>query len=503
MSWTSIILTVNSVVIDNSRIFGVIRIKRRENEASVMDVTLLESTGVQDLNYWHGKDVSLVVDGVTAFTGLIDYPNTDVVGRKIALVCSDNRREILNANVSGELSSIGHYSDAVFSGPDDVIDELEQRLQTVPSVAELKPDGVYAITDINPKGVADYTLTNADVYRRNPGVTPASRTRLTNQVDLDFEFRYTRLRHRERGFKIEDLSFCDILDLGVLGSFTKKTTMENWANNLGWLLNDSSIVWEEMPASTPSTAPPCTVDIAYVQDTSFATSMTFDAATRFAQTITEKFSITVNAPQSIAQYGLINWGQSNGYEAKYESNDWESFTEYAEPTGGTDDVNDYYIDKTGDISDFNNAVLTAINIAKTKIIKSHRDHRTDFEIELNLDLNLTHTIALNTDYITAKGKVTDIEHTLFLSKRYGVTKVEIAQSTAQGAQVSDAINVPVRPAAPVVADAFVDPLIMPIADDDLITPAIDDLSRNEQVVTTAVTYNLEIQNDPYQVTFNG
>ncbi|MCP3674553.1 MAG: hypothetical protein GY829_08830, partial [Gammaproteobacteria bacterium] len=121
----------------------------------------------------------------------------------------------------------------------------------------------------------------------------------------------------------------------------------------------------------------------------YATSLTFDAAKRFAQTVTEEFQITVKAPQSISQYGVINWNQDNGIESDYDSNTWESFAAYSTPTGGTANANDYYIEQ--DNADYTSAIETALNIANTKIIKSHRDTQVNFETDLRLDFNLTHT----------------------------------------------------------------------------------------------------------------
>lgn len=500
MPFTSASLTVNSVAIPNNQIHGLITISMRENDASTMEVTLITPTGSQDIDYWAGKDVVLVINGVTAFTGVVDMPEIDVIGKKITLVCTDKRREVLNSVLSATINTIGYHSDAVFSEAENVIDELDQRLQTIPSAVDIKPDGTYAITDINPKAIPDITLTASDVYRRTPEVSPTSRLRLINQVNLKFDFRYTRLRHRERGFKIEDLPFCDILDLGPLGSFTLKNTFLSNAQLMDWKINESTIVWEEMPPSG-DTSPPCTVSIIYVHDPRFATSMTYDAATRFVQTVIESYDITIKAQQSVNQYGLIAWNQNNSFDVKYDAKDWEDFTEYSAPTGGVSDPNDYYIDQDGVTTDFDNAVLTAMNIAATKIIRSHRDTQVNFETDLRIDFDLTKTIELTTPILNAKGKVTAIDHYIDITNRDGVTTTEISLSTAQGTQIPDALTVPTRPTVPVISDAWTDPQVMLISAGTIDTPAIDDTSRNEQIVTQPVTYDLEIQNDTFSVAF--
>lgn len=501
MALPTIVLTVNSVAVNNNTIVGAISITHRENEASLMEVTLQPAAGLQDLDSWAGKSITLDVGGVRSYTGVVDMPEVDVIYKRITLVCTDKRRERLNDDLAATIGTIGFYSDAVFPEVENVIEELDQRLQTIPSAADYKPDGTYALTDINPKTIPDITLTDSDIYRRQPQVNTTSRARLTNQVNLTFDFQYTRKRHREREFKIQDLSFCDILDLGALGSFTLKKTFLNYADQMDWIVNESTIVWEEMPASTASTAPPCTVDIAYIHDDRFATSMTYDAATRFSQTVTERFTITVKAPQSITQYGLIDWDQANGLKVEFDSSNWESFKKYQAPTGGTSDANDYYIDEAGLTADFDDAILTAINIANTKIIRSHRDAQATFETDLRTDFDLTKTIELSTVPLDAKGKVTEIFHLIDISLGKGNTTTTISLSTATGTQTPDSLTVPTRPSVPVLADAFTEPQVMLISDGNVVTPAIDDTSRDEQIVTSNVTYNVEIQNDTFGVTF--
>ena len=497
--FTSLVLTVNAIVITHNQIHGLITISRRENEASTMNVTLITPTGLQDLDYWAGKDISLVINAVTTFTGTIDIPEIDVVYKKIKLVCTDKRREILNDQ---DVSTVGFYSSAIFSETENTIEELEQRLTTIPSVADIKPDGTYSITDINPKAIADFTLLDADVYRRKPSVSPTSRGRLTNQVNLNFKFRYSRRRHRERNFKIGSFSFCDHVE--TAGSkYTPKEDFYNYIDSMDWHLNESTVVFEDLPPSGLITSCAVTDFIWYNFNNLLALWVTFAAATRFIQTVTEDFTITVKAPQSITQYGLIDWDQDNGSNIEYDDNTWEATKTYKAPTGMTSDTNDYYFDED-DATVYNDAILASINIANTKIIRSHRDTQVNFETDLRLDFNLTHTIELSTIPLDAKGKITSIYHVIDIAKRKGNTTTEISLSTAQGVQVSDSLTAPIRPSVPIIADAYSNPILIPMdisGDGNIVTPAIDDTSRDEQIVTQAVNYDIEIQDDTFGVTF--
>jgi len=67
--------------------------------------------------------------------------------------------------------------------------------------------------------------------------------------------------------------------------------------------------------------------------------------------------------------------------------------------------------------------------------------------------------------------------------------------------VSDPLVIPARLSIPVIADAWTDPQIMLISNGLVNTPAIDDTSRNEQIVASALIYDVEIQNNTFGVTF--
>jgi hypothetical protein len=500
MSFSSLTLTIDSVATPASEICEYIRIDRRENEAATMEVTLLPGTGSQDITDWAGKSISLVVDTVTAYTGVIDYPQVNVIGKRIILICTDKRREIINNQT---ISSVGYYSSHIFQDVDEVADELAQRLQTIPSAADIKPDGTYAVTSMLPKATADFTLTDSDVYRRNPTVSPTSRARLINQVNLSFKYRYTRLRHRERSFQIGDNTFCEY-SLAGDGVFTYKKQFMDYIAGMTWQLKPDSVVFEELPPSSISYSQ-CAGDpfIWNKPNDLYALWVEFDAAYRFAQTITEDYTLTVKAPQSITQYGTIEQDLSHGCETVYDAAEFEKNDAYKTPTGFTTSADDSYDDQD-DSTEFNNAVETAINIAATTILKSHRDTQVTFETDLRLDFDLTKTIYLNSTPLQAKGKVTALNHSLDITNKFTTTTTEISLSTAQGTQTADTLTAPTRPTVSLDADTYTSTILIELTTagvGDITSPAIDATSRDEQTETASQTYNLEIQNDTFGITF--
>jgi hypothetical protein len=264
------------------------------------------------------------------------------------------------------------------------------------------------------------------------------------------------------------------------------------------------VVFEELPPSSISYSQ-CAGDpfIWNKPNDLYALWVEFDAAYRFAQTITEDYTLTIKAPQSITQYGLIEQDLSHGCETVYDASAFEKNDTYQAATGFTTDTNDYYDDQD-DATEFTNAVETAINIAATTIIKSHRDTQVNFETDLRLDFDLTKTIYLNSTPLQAKGKVTSLVHSFDITNRFAQTTTEISLSTASGTQTADTLDAPTRPTVSVDADTFDDPYLIELTTagvGDIESPAIDDTSRDEQVETASETFNLEIQNDTFGITF--
>ncbi|MCP3675340.1 MAG: hypothetical protein GY829_12820, partial [Gammaproteobacteria bacterium] len=131
------------------------------------------------------------------------------------------------------------------------------------------------------------------------------------------------MRHRERNFQIGNNTFCDYT--GQAGSlYTKKSDFLTYIDAMSWHLNESSVVFEDLPDSQLYTGCSGADFIWYKFNNYYALNVVFSAATRFAQTITEEYTITVTAPQSISQYGLIEWEQSGGAEIEYDAAVWES-----------------------------------------------------------------------------------------------------------------------------------------------------------------------------------
>lgn len=478
-------LVINGYKIPREQIHGDIKIERTENDAALMDVTLIPPIGVQDLDFYHGKSITLDIKTGSgwqrAYTGTIDIPEVDLIEEKITLRCTDRRREQLNTQFRSLVNSIGVYSTVIFSKPSDVAEEVEQRLTTTPHAVDFDAYGNYTVTPWLPKSTADITLTDSDVYRDKPRVELTSRARVVNKVNVTFQYRYERFYHAERIFNWESPIADDICLLLRDGySLTPRAMIEGAAASAGWPLA-ASINFTEVPSSgwyrcslgagfenTPIAW--STVQYGYQSYTlkdengnvvkdedgnnvtqSFASSgidygplycigATWTASTQWAQTITEEHTMTFTAPQSIAQYGTITQELGYSFEDKTNPEVWEDYVSHNNTISGS-----YYLDQDVNRVEFIRAGDVAYRQARNIILGSHRDTRVFVNTFIRPDIDLKHTVLVDTDEVEAKGKVFKVMHTMNIGTGEARTETTLLLSRAQGSSSNTGYQFPLKP----------------------------------------------------------
>lgn len=539
-------------------VWGVITVTRSENSAALMDVTLLPPAGVQDIESYHGKRVVLNVETASGlhrlYTGIVDIPEIDILGKRITLRCTDRRTELINAQLADQLPYIGSYSDAIFEEPDDVAEELAQRLLTTPKAVDFDAYGNAHIASYFPKASPDFTLSGSVIYRRRPQVKITSRGRIVNLVNVSLETRYVRLRHREKSFVLEGPSFCDVMNTRGLAFMSVDGARSN-VESSGWILKPNSIDFTYLPDAgvyncgngkfiwNPTVVTGGTTRVKRDENcdpildangnpvyervgtvftnyqNQFAIDCSWTAAKRWAQDITENISITVSAPQSINQFGVVEENQSSGYDIEYDSTDFEQLEDYQSPSGMVDGGSgDYYLDKTGSSVKYKNFIDCAVDMAITKIRKSHRDNEVTAQVFLWPELDLRHTVRCEAPQLEAQGKTTEIVHVLNIRTRAAETEFSIGLSRARGTQADGSLTIPILNAS-LLSNVPNGSYTMKTFDDNsgtgfnlgndsnpvttagIVTPEIEAIARDRQTVSSSYSLNIGLQNDDLEVTF--
>lgn len=479
-------LTINNIEVNRCYIHGDMVITRTESTASLMEVTLIPALGVQDLDAYSGADITLDVTTASGtqrmFTGVVDIPEVDLIERKITLRCTDKRTELINSQFANTIKGIGYFSPLIFTNVKDVAQELSFRLSTVPFAVDFDPYGNYTLTPWAAKATPDFTLDGDTVYYDRPQVLYTSRGRVTNQFAINFEYRYERLYHMERTFQWQHPIATDICKLLLDGySLTFRDMVRSAAEATGWPIKGDITYTDLHPSGwyrcgqqgqLPIDIGWSTVQFQQATEGTGATDASgnpiytgqltggidfaplycmgaqWTGTTRWAQTLTEDYSLTVDAPQSQDQYGIITTDTSIGVQSEFDAKNWENyqfFTDEGQPPGN------YSITQDNNRAEFDNAVITALNRGKTSILKSHRDTRVLFTTFLWPELDLRHTVEVDTDEVGsqakvhAKGKVFQIRHSIDVGTGEAKTETTLMLSRIPGAPVSESTLVPPAP----------------------------------------------------------
>lgn len=476
---------------------GMIVIQRNEGGASLMEITFLPEPGVQDVEGFAGKAVTLDIEtnaGVfRAFTGIVDIGEVDLIGKSIKLNCTDRRTELINAQLGGIVNSIGYSSPIIFQTPKDVFENLSNRLTTVPFTVDFDAYGNFNLVNINPKAVADFTLTGNSpdgVFYRDPKVEYTSRARITNQVTISFQYRHPRLWQMERSWSwhttasicdqlIRSYTFAnrDLITKSVMGTswpihgniaFVPVTPTGVYCGGVIWstvhlnatttnvLDSSNNQVFDTVTDTAGNTKqiPRTVTNITGGTDVGslLADGASWRAAKRWVQTINENYTLIVRAPQSITQYGIIDTAAQYSGEDPVDTANWEDFEVFDNPFNKADNLEaqNYFVDSASNRGAINSGIVTALAIAKTTIQKSHRDTRVSVIRSLWPEIDLKHTVAVNATItnggaLSAKGKVYTIEHSLNIGTGEAFTRLVLALSRSTGTSTDTSLAVPAIP----------------------------------------------------------
>lgn len=564
--------------VSNDTITGDISVTRKENNAALAEFTVRPGSGSFNATADQGKTVTIDAiqgaDRTRIYTGIIDIPEVDVLREQVTYRCTDRRKEQINNQLTSAKSSIGYYSTTIFGEAEDTYAEVQDRLTTVPKALDFDAYGNYRITDLAAKSSADYTLGDSDIYSRTVNLEVTSRARIINKVDIQFEYRFPKLYHWETFFSWThpgNSQFCLVLADGY--TLTSKELVRQAVAAAGWPIrgdinftdtpaagwyrcstsgSDPLVAWSPVTLTgtpTAATNPDGSTQVDAAGNTVYNMSNTtftdmnqvfclgasWTAAQRWAQTISESYSMTVQAPQSQTKFGSVTRTNRYGLESTFDTGPWE---EYSRDDGAY--AGSQVIDQDVNRQEMRNAVETALNVAKTTILASHRDNRVSFQRSLWPEIDLTDTVELDTTELDVIGKVSEIQHTFNASTAEATTALVLSFSQAEGSASDSTLSVPSAPTytasqqvtgvqlgnhfgkdpssaaaaswTGMVGNKFNCTNLNGYQNCDITqypvyfivdTPAVQSDARENRTVTTSASYNVEIPNDSLTISFDG
>ena len=550
-----VVVTLGGVDI-SARITGEVMVRMAESEASVATFTYRPPAGPVNLPLLVGAAVTVELAELVAgsvlrpmrrFSGVVDVPAYDVRRALLSCTCTDQLQERIDGADRGWVDAEvgGYFSTAVSGEPRDTYQYATARLASVPRALDADVYGALRVTDWAARAVPDVTLTEADILDGTLAVHSPYRSDVRNRIEVSFDYQYPRLRGRGVSAAYSIGSQVYIYDRGL--DYLSKAMVEGALQGLGsWTLRDK-ILYEKVPGGTYNLGSdlfPKWVAIPPEDAPNLTTGFSARLWTRWTQSATERYTLTVRNADSVAAIGPAREQRSVSLAAQFDSAAWEAGESAAPaisiPAYG-DAVVEYGEAGVSDRAAADNALRTAVAQAQTTIQGSHRTARVSATVYVRALLDCAATVYINTARVQARGKVVAVTDRYDTGRGSARQEVVIALSghNAVGVQPYSPPDPPAAPADPTPApetaayhctagtfigqmlssppydaetmvgfstNAKLSPYYDPAAENSyplafsLSAPEVEAAARDPLVMTQAATYETDIPQDLFEVT---
>ena len=500
---------------------------REEGAAGLAGFAIHLATGPVVPTDWIGREVALdylsTSAGVTVedrrFTGRISSTSWDARRRVLTCECADQLQQRVEAMPVVEIDAL---TQGTWSA--DLFEPVEGRSRW--DYAMERMESRTASLDCSPAGELRVTswFATAPHFIFGPGTTLDESislqlpelSRQTNKVEIEAEYRYTRRRQLNERFIWIGGGFC-----GWYFTETKELPtvemVEEAVDSSGATL--MSAAYDYLPPSHPD---PCAMDIPWVNNfDNLLLGTSFTVARRWAQTVTERYAITMEVPTSITAAGEVVARTGNSFEIESATaSAWES-----DPVDGG--VSSYEDDRDeARRLEFLDALLAQ---ARSSAVVAHRLTVVSWSVptSMALGIDLRHTLELNDQGVRAVGKCCRVVDSFDQESGQAITTLSIAVMRGGGTTTDPllppaAIDEPQPDPSPVVVGLptqlggrsgvppydeelpgfsgnyshsdIADPIMYP-REFKIILAEIPAEQRDELVVPVTAIYNLAIPND--------
>ncbi len=475
--WRLIVL-LNGIDISASLI-GEWHVDAEVDAARVAEFSMIPAIGAIDPTAWVRKPVTMDYAVLNAdnsiryqqrlFTGIVDVPEYDPATRITLFRCTNQLQEMFEQTDTEGIDALGGYWSAhIFDADADGWQRARDRLSTMEASLELDGQGAVHVTDWAAKSSADYEYGDGGYLADSRRLELANSRDLHNRVRIRFDYRFQRLRQRDLqwNWQMSPQISCDYLQNPF--ELPRRAMIASAAEATGWAVQNISYV--DLPAPTIFSCTPIGGGAPFpmvwgykivgplvipnpAAAEPFCQGAYIKLGKRWAQTITERYTIDIRAPQSIAQIGEIGREDQGSLEADQEIEGWETSLEYESPTTGATlhRNNDWVLDADQGAEDGRSAMADAVRtlqaIHRAAILNAHRRNYVAWDTLIQPQLELRHTLRLQSTAITAKGKLHQLVHRGDIDSGEALTELTLAlsRSGTTGAAGDDPLDPPAVP----------------------------------------------------------
>lgn len=449
---------------------GDISVEYEEDASGLATIVLHPNTGAILLTDYVAKPITLTYQQVNSagtvlyeqllFRGYVSDPLYEPAPGTLTLECTTDLQGALDNQARAEIEALtaGSWSPFVFEEGAQGYDYAMDRMRTRAASMWHSPGGII-ITDWAAKETADIELADSQIVAESISYENASRRDLLNKVGITFDYRFQRQRQRTINVVFGvDSTFCNFLINGF--NLPQRSMIETISSGGGWYLQ-GAVNYVDLPPTGYYRCFPFAPGSSakYIGWGNLVGGLLLDdpdtdllcwgaswkVAKRWGQSITERYSIAISAPQSRSGNGDIAKTESYSMTCDQDISDWiederfqgtgvkEDFAIVGDSyDGGSYVLGDVARDATDDeltgrdAADLAREVMIAA--AVTDVLQAHRSTRLRFMSTFQPFINLTKTVRIDTDHVTAKGKVRRTTHKFGINSGEASTEVELAIS---------------------------------------------------------------------------
>lgn len=462
--WSALV-TLGGVDV-TARLVGTITVDREEGAAGVADFALYYPPGdavpVDITNRAVTVDLLSTAQGQTTqtrlFTGVVAEPAWNALTRTLAVTCTDNLQQRVEALSVEQIDALvgGQWTADVFEPFDGRSrwDYALERLQSRPASLDCSPSGELRVTSWYASQAAHVVFGPGTTLYESIGVELAQLASVTNRVELEISYRYSRFREHRQSYSWTHPNTEGLTGIGgfcawLYGPSTELPTVEMIIDSVS---GSGQVAVEATLYRLPPTMPnPCGDGAAWINDfTDLLLGAQWTGAARWVQSATETYrlTLTTEAGDDPARQVISRGGTAFEVEVR---DGWEDSLRPIS-VGDTGDViqggTTGNFGPPGDRTDEGRrtaALSQQLAAAQTELIAAHRQTRVTWSAPtpMALAVDLTHTLELDDQYVRARGKCTRRVDRLDLDS--GACITDLTVSVMRGGGEADPLTVPDRP----------------------------------------------------------
>jgi hypothetical protein len=412
----------------SNQVLGVTDIDREGGAAGVGGLELHLPPGPVVPTDWVGRSVTIdflwTAAGVSfedrRYTGQVMRPMWDSSNRVISLELTDNLQQRVESLSIAEIDALtgGYWSPDVFSPTEGRSrwDYAQERMSTRTASLDSSPAGALRVSSWYASATPDYVFGAGATLDGSVDLELPDLSRMTNQVVIEADYRYTRLRQRNEKWKWYGGTFC-----GWYFTDTKELPSIEMVEEAVTKSGSQMMPGPEWDLLPPSAVDPCGLGAAWFNNfDNLLLGAEFETARRWAQPITERYSLTLEVPTSISQAGAVVSRTGTSFEVESAQAEAWSSDPFTEGTSSHTDERD----EARRLALFD----VLLNQAQATLVGAHRGTRVTLSVPTPMaaGIDLVHTLKLDDLGVLAQGRVIRVRDVFDHDAGTAITAIDIA-----------------------------------------------------------------------------